>query len=74
MNQSVANNGSTLNSARANTLSLKYILKNILEWILISGVGSQKLRINLYASLLNFMHIVKGNQEKSEGESQRDEQ
>lgn len=25
-----------------------------------SGEASQKLKINLYASLLNFMHIVKG--------------
>ncbi|XP_019530030.3 nuclear pore complex protein Nup205 [Aedes albopictus] len=53
-------------SPKANTLSLRYILHNILEWILISGVGSQKLRINLYAALLNYMHIVKGNRDKSE--------
>jgi hypothetical protein len=25
-----------------------------------SGVASQKLKINLYAALLNFMHILKG--------------
>ncbi|XP_055390089.1 nuclear pore complex protein Nup205 [Condylostylus longicornis] len=48
-------------SPKSNTLSLKFILQNILEWIILSGVGSQKLRINLYASLLNFMNIVKGN-------------
>ncbi|EAT37498.1 AAEL010526-PA [Aedes aegypti] len=62
-------------SPKANTLSLRYILQNILEWILISGVGSQKLRINLYAALLNYMHIVKGNRDKSEQntESVRDE-
>lgn len=61
-------NGSILNSAssnltltpKTNSLSLKYILKNIVDWIIISGEASQKLKINLYASLLNFMHIVKG--------------
>lgn len=45
---------------KTNSLNLKYILKNIVDWIIISGVASQKLKINLYASLLNFMHIVKG--------------
>lgn len=44
---------------KINTLSLKYILKNIVDWIIISGEASQKLKINLYASLLNFVHIVK---------------
>lgn len=44
---------------KVNTLSLKYILKNIVDWIIISGEASQKLKINLYASLLNFVHIVK---------------
>lgn len=66
-NQSL-NNGTSLSlgstsltlAPRTNTLSLKYILKNIVDWIIISGEASQKLKINLYASLLNFMHIVKG--------------
>lgn len=40
--------------------NLKYIFKNIIEWIIVSGVGSQKLRMNLYAALLNFIYIVKG--------------
>lgn len=44
---------------KTNSLNLKYILKHIVEWIIISSVSSQKLKINLYASLLNFMHIVK---------------
>lgn len=44
-----------------NSLNLKFILRNIIEWIIMSGVGSQKLRINLYASFLNVMHIVKQN-------------
>lgn len=44
---------------KVNTLSLKYILKNIVDWIIVSGEASQKLKINLYASLLNFVHIVK---------------
>lgn len=45
---------------KTNSLNLKFILKNIVEWIIISSVSSQKLKINLYASLLNFMHIIKG--------------
>ncbi|XP_058819266.1 nuclear pore complex protein Nup205 [Topomyia yanbarensis] len=67
--------GGRMFSPKTNTLSLRYILQNILDWILISGVGSQKLRINLYAALLNYMHIVKGNRDKSEQEQQnvRDE-
>lgn len=51
-------------SAKTNSLSLKYILKNIVEWILISGVSSQKLKVNLYAALLNFMQIIKLKQRK----------
>lgn len=63
VNHSIAS-GFSINATsltpKANTLSLKYILKNIVDWIIISGESSQKLKINLYASLLNFMHIVKG--------------
>lgn len=55
-------------SAKTNSLSLKYILKNIVEWILISGVSSQKLKVNLYAALLNFMQIIKLKQRKSEAD------
>lgn len=51
---------------KSNSLSLKYILKNIVEWIIVSGVASQKLRINLYAALLNYMHIIKGSDKKRE--------
>lgn len=41
-----------------NTSSLKYILHGILEWILVSSVSSQKLRVNLYGSLLQFLHMI----------------
>lgn len=41
-----------------NTSSLKFILHSILEWILISNVSSQKLRVNLYGSLLEFLHMI----------------
>ncbi|XP_055844433.1 nuclear pore complex protein Nup205 [Episyrphus balteatus] len=59
-------NGKSMSTfSKSNTLSLKFILRNIVEWIIVSGVASQKLRINLYASLLNFMHIVKGNSSES---------
>lgn len=49
-----------ISSPKSNSLNLKYIFRNIIEWIIISGVGSQKLRMNLYAALLNFIYIVKG--------------
>lgn len=42
-----------------NCLGLKFILRNVVDWIIASGAaGSQKLRINLYTSLLNVMHIL----------------
>lgn len=63
----------TISSAKSNTLSLKYILKNITEWIIVSGVTSQKLRINLYASLLNFLHLVKGNAKDLDSKENTDE-
>lgn len=47
-------------SPRTNSLSLKYILKDIVEWILISGAASQKLKCNLYTAMLNLLHIIKG--------------
>lgn len=62
------------NSPKSSTLSLKYILKNIIHWIIVSGVGSQKLRMNLYAALLNFFYIVKGSSSKTKLELEmRDE-
>lgn len=48
----------TINSAKSNTLSLKYILTKITEWIIVSGVTSQKLRMNLYASFLSFLYLI----------------
>ncbi|SPP78524.1 blast:Nuclear pore complex protein Nup205 [Drosophila guanche] len=42
-----------------NSSNLRFILKRIVEWIMMSGVRSQKLRINLYAALLNCLRIVK---------------
>lgn len=69
---SVFGNQSSLNlsqdqitsSPKSNSLHLKYIFRNIIEWIIVSGVGSQKLRMNLYAALLNFIYIVKGDNSK----------
>lgn len=51
-------------SPKSNSLHLKYIFRNIIEWIIVSAVGSQKLRMNLYAALLNFIYIVKGESNK----------
>ncbi|XP_058056565.1 nuclear pore complex protein Nup205 [Anopheles bellator] len=51
---------------QANVLSLKFILKNILDWLLVSSDGSPQLKMNLYVALLNYMHIIKGNQDNLE--------
>ncbi|XP_068628673.1 nuclear pore complex protein Nup205 [Battus philenor] len=40
------------------SLTLKFILHKILSWILVSGGSTQKMRVNLYGSLLNFLNIV----------------
>ncbi|XP_039765350.1 nuclear pore complex protein Nup205 isoform X2 [Pararge aegeria] len=40
------------------SLTLKFILHKILSWILVSGVSTQKIRVNLYGALLNFLNIV----------------
>lgn len=40
------------------SLTLKFILHKILSWILVSGVSTQKMRVNLYGALLNFLNIV----------------
>lgn len=53
-----------LATPKNNSLSLKYILKHMVEWILLSGGASQKLKSNLYAALLNFMYIVRGTTSK----------
>uniref|UniRef100_A0A1A9WFW1 Nuclear pore complex protein Nup205 n=1 Tax=Glossina brevipalpis TaxID=37001 RepID=A0A1A9WFW1_9MUSC len=51
--------GTNTSDVKSNALSLKYILKQILEWLIVSGVSSQKLRVNLYASLLNCLTVIK---------------
>lgn len=43
---------------QTNSLTLKFILHKILSWILISGSCTQKMRVNLYGALLNFLNIV----------------
>ena len=40
------------------SLTLKFILHKILSWILVSGSSTQKVRVNLYGALLNFLNIV----------------
>lgn len=40
------------------SLSLKFILQKILSWILVSSGSTQKMRVNLYGALLNFLSIV----------------
>jgi nuclear pore complex protein Nup205 len=50
-----------ISPTKTNSSRIKYIFRNIIEWIIISGTsGSQKLRMNLYAALLNFIYIIKG--------------
>ncbi|XP_071445952.1 nuclear pore complex protein Nup205-like [Hetaerina americana] len=43
---------------QANSAALKVILSGILQWIVSSAPPSQKLRINLYGALLNFLHVT----------------
>ncbi|KAG6463418.1 hypothetical protein O3G_MSEX013862 [Manduca sexta] len=43
---------------QTNSLTLKFILKKILSWILVSGGSTQKMRVNLYGALLNYLNIV----------------
>ncbi|XP_054727442.1 nuclear pore complex protein Nup205 [Anastrepha obliqua] len=47
-------------SSHSNILNLKSILKRLLEWIVISNVKSQKLRINLYAAVLTCLRMLNG--------------
>ena len=47
-----------LSTLQANSNTLKNILCGILQWMINSGTASQKLRVNLYASLLNFLYIT----------------
>ncbi|KAL0280136.1 UNVERIFIED_CONTAM: hypothetical protein PYX00_001520 [Menopon gallinae] len=47
-----------LSTLQANSNTLKSILCGILQWIINSGTASQKLRANLYGSLLNFLYIT----------------
>ncbi|XP_049888015.1 nuclear pore complex protein Nup205 [Pectinophora gossypiella] len=43
---------------QTNSLTLKFILHKILSWILVSGGSTQKMRVNLYGALLNYLNIV----------------
>lgn len=51
----------TLVSSEENVF--KTVMSSILQWIL-SSASSQKLRVNLYASLLNFLHLSRQQSEK----------
>lgn len=58
---SVVGDHSIISPTKSNASHLKYIFRNIVEWVIVSGSsGSQKLRMNLYAALLNFIYIIKG--------------
>ncbi|XP_061722794.1 nuclear pore complex protein Nup205 [Cydia pomonella] len=48
----------TSSQMQTKSLPLKFILHKILSWIIVSGDQSQKLRVNLYGALLNFLNIV----------------
>lgn len=65
-----------ISPTKSNSSHLKYIFRNIVEWIIVSGSsGSQKLRMNLYAALLNFIYIIKGegNSDKESLEERKDD-
>lgn len=57
---SLVNQGVNYAVSKNNSLSLKYIMKGIVDWILSSGAASQKLKSNLYTSMLSLLLIVKG--------------
>ncbi|XP_020811947.1 nuclear pore complex protein Nup205 [Drosophila serrata] len=57
-------------SSGSNSNNLRFILKRLVEWIMISEVKSQKLRINLYGALLNCLRIVKRQRSDEEQEYQ----
>lgn len=62
---SISHDHTMVSPSKSNSSHLKYIFRNIIEWIIISGSsGSQKLRMNLYAALLNFIYIIKGENDK----------
>lgn len=46
------------NIIQINASSLKEILNCLVEWIMISDVSDQKLRINLYGALVTFLHLI----------------
>lgn len=50
--------GPTSQIMQTNSLTLKFILHKILSWISVSGGCTQKMRVNLYGALLNFLNIV----------------
>ncbi|XP_075990057.1 nuclear pore complex protein Nup205 [Anticarsia gemmatalis] len=50
--------GPTNQVMQTNSLTLKFILHKILSWILVSGGSTQKMRVNLYGALLNYLNIV----------------
>ncbi|KAH8273367.1 hypothetical protein KR018_011887 [Drosophila ironensis] len=39
--------------------NMRFILKRLVDWVMVSEVKSQKLRINLYGAMLNCLRIVK---------------
>lgn len=47
-----------LSTIQANASTLKNILSGILQWIVNSSAGSQKLRANLYGALLNYLYTT----------------
>lgn len=61
-NTTATTTGTTVKSlnVKSNSLNLKSILRNLIEWITQSAVSSQMLRINLYSSFLNCSNIVLG--------------
>ncbi|CAB0012521.1 unnamed protein product [Nesidiocoris tenuis] len=43
----------------SNHYKLTTVITNLVKWILSSGVAPQKVRANLYAALLNFLHLAR---------------
>ncbi|GJQ87127.1 hypothetical protein Trydic_g23975 [Trypoxylus dichotomus] len=46
------------NVIQSNPAILKSILNKLTDWILVADVTAQKLRVNLYGSLVTFLHLI----------------
>lgn len=71
INSNNNNNSNLLSTNSCSSSNLRFIIKRLIDWIMTCEVKSQKLSINLYATLLNCLRIVK--RVRSEAQVEYDE-